>query len=114
MISSPYLRGMFSVVQFSFALSRFIEDEKLSDLKVTINRFWFKIFSNIIEHQACRRSNITPLPPMWPGFDSQTWRHIWVAFVGSLLGSERFFPRYSDFPLSLVSKHQFSRFIYTE
>ena len=41
------------------------------------------------------------LPPMCPGFDSRTWRHMWVEFlVGSLLCSERFFSGYSDFPLS--------------
>ena len=27
----------------------------------------------------------TCLPPMWPGFDSQIRRHMWVEFVGSLL-----------------------------
>ena len=32
----------------------------------------------------------TRIPPLWPGFDSQTWRHMWVEFVGSLLCSERF------------------------
>ena len=41
------------------------------------------------------------LPPMCPGFDSRTQRHMWVEFVvGSLLCSERFFPGYSGFPLS--------------
>ena len=30
------------------------------------------------------------LPPMWPGFDSQTGRHMWVELVGSLLCTERF------------------------
>ena len=36
------------------------------------------------------------------GFDSLTWRHIWVEFVvGSRQCSERFFSGYSDFPLSL-------------
>ena len=39
--------------------------------------------------------------PMWPGFDSHTRHHMWVEFVGSLLCSERFFPMYSNFPLSL-------------
>ena len=29
---------------------------------------------------------------MWPGFDSQTGRHMWVEFVGSLLCTERFSP----------------------
>ena len=32
------------------------------------------------------------LSPMWPGFDSQTQRHMWVEFVvGSGPCSERFF-----------------------
>ena len=42
----------------------------------------------------------TRLPPMWPRFNSQTRRHMWVEFVGSLLCSERFFPEYSGFSLS--------------
>ena len=29
---------------------------------------------------------------MWPGFDSQTRRHMWVEFVGSLLCTEKFSP----------------------
>ena len=49
------------------------------------------------------------LPPMCPGFDSRTWRHMWVEFVvGSLLKSERFFSGYSGFPLS--SKTNISKF----
>ena len=42
----------------------------------------------------------TCLPPMWPGFDFRTRRHMWVEFVGSLLCYERFSPGYSGFPLS--------------
>ena len=41
---------------------------------------------------------------MWPGFDSQTQRHMWVEFVGSLLCSDRFFSEYSSFPLSTKKK----------
>ena len=56
------------------------------------------------------------LPPMWPGFDSQTLRHMWVEFVvGSLLCSERFFSGYSGFPLSSktnISKFQFDSGMY--
>ena len=49
------------------------------------------------------------LPPMCPGFDSPTQRHMWVEFVvGSLLCSERFFSGYSGFPLS--SKTNFCKF----
>ena len=51
------------------------------------------------------------LPPMWPGFDSQTRRQMWVEFVvGSHPCSERFFSGYSGFPLSSktnISKFQF-------
>ena len=39
------------------------------------------------------------LPPMCPGFDSRTRRHMWAEFVGSLLCSERFFSGNSGFPL---------------
>ena len=31
------------------------------------------------------------LPPIWPGFDSHTWRHMWVEFVGSLFCTDRGF-----------------------
>ena len=45
------------------------------------------------------------LPPMCPGLDSRTRRHMWVEFVvGSLPCSERFFPGYSGFPLSLKTR----------
>ena len=47
---------------------------------------------------------------MWPGFDSQTRRHMWVEFVvGSRLCSKRFFSGYSSFPLS--SKTNISKFL---
>ena len=34
--------------------------------------------------QGWRSGESTRLPPMWPGFDSQTRCHMWVEFVGSL------------------------------
>ena len=50
----------------------------------------------------------TRLPPRWPGFDTRTWRHMWVEFVvGSPPNSEGFspgpqvFPRPSGFSLGL-------------
>ena len=45
----------------------------------------------------------TRLPPMWPGFDSLTQRHMWVEFVGSLLCTERFSP---GTPVSPLLKNQ--------
>ena len=51
------------------------------------------------------------LPPMWPGFDSRTRRHMWVeSVVGSRPCSERFFSGCSGYPLSSktnISKFQF-------
>ena len=53
------------------------------------------------EEQGWRSGESTHLPPMWPGFDSWTRRHMWVEFVvGSRPCSERFFSGYSSFPLS--------------
>ena len=60
----------------------------------------FSTLQKTFEEQWWRSGASTRLPPMWPRFDNQTWRHIWVEFVGSPLSSERFFPGYSDFPLS--------------
>ena len=42
--------------------------------------------------QGWRSGESTRLPPMWPGFDSQIRRQMWVEFVGSLLCTERFSP----------------------
>ena len=58
-----------------------------------------------------RESGISPIPTlkMWPGFDSRTRRHMWVV-VGCRPCSERFYSRYSGFPLSPktnISKFQF-------
>ena len=40
-----------------------------------------------------RSGESTRLPPMWPGFDSRTRRHMWVEFiVGSRPRSEGFSP----------------------
>ena len=33
--------------------------------------------------QECRSGESARLPPMWPGFDSRTQRHMWVEFVVS-------------------------------
>ena len=45
-----------------------------------------------------RSGESTRLPPMWPGFDSQTRRHMWVEFVGTLVCTERFSPGTPVFP----------------
>ena len=53
--------------------------------------------------QGWRSRESTRLPPMWPGFDSQIRRQMWVEFVGSLLCSERFSP---GTPVSPLPKNQ--------
>ena len=49
--------------------------------------------------QGWRSGERILLPPLWLGSDYQTWRHMWVEFVGSLLCFERVFSGYSSFPL---------------
>ena len=58
------------------------------------------LFLNAATRQGWPSGESTCLPPMWPGFDFRTRRHMWVEFVGSLLCYERFSPGYSGFPLS--------------
>ena len=52
---------------------------------------------------ASGESTESRLPPVWPGFDSQTRCHMWVEFVGSLLCTERFSP---GTPVSSLLKNQ--------
>ena len=42
--------------------------------------------------QGWRSGKSARLPPMCPGFDSRTRRHMWIEFVGSLLCCEKFVP----------------------
>ena len=62
-----------------------------------------RIESDFLEVQGWSIGESTRLPPMWPRFDSQTWRHMWVDFVGSLLCSGRFSP---GAPVSPLLKNQ--------
>ena len=63
--------------------------------------------------QGWRSGESARLPPMWPGFKSRRWRHLWGEFVvGAPPCPERFFSRYSGFPLSSktnISKFQFDQ-----
>ena len=61
-----------------------------------------KFYSKIDLNKGCCGES-TRLPPMWPGFDSRTRRHMWVEFVGSLLCTERFSP---GTPVSPLLKNQ--------
>ena len=62
-----------------------------------------KGFESCVGVQGWRSGARTRLPPMWPGFDSRTRRHMWVEFVGSLLCTERFSP---GTPVSPLLKNQ--------
>ena len=49
--------------------------------------------------QVWRSVESARLPPLWPGFDSRTQRHIWVEFVvGCLLAPRGFSPGTPVFP----------------
>ena len=61
---------------------------------------YFTIFFGV---QGWRSGESTRLPAMWPGFDSQIRRQMWVEFVGSLLCTERFSP---GTPVSPLLKNQ--------
>ena len=51
------------------------------------------------EEWGCHSGESTHLPPMCPGFNSRTRRHMWVEFVvGSRPSSERFSPGTLVFP----------------
>ena len=54
--------------------------------------------------QGWRSGESTHLPPMWPGFDSWTWRHMWVEFVVLFSAPRGFSPGTPVFPL-LKSQH---------
>ena len=75
----------------------FLRDQSLSNL--------------LFGEQGWCSGESTRLPPMWTGFKSRHRHHMWVEFVvDSLPCSERFFSRYSSFPLSSktnISKFQF-------
>ena len=56
--------------------------------------------------QGWRIGESTPLPPMWPGFESWRRCHMWVEYVaGSLPCSERLFSQYSGFLPLLKNQH---------
>ena len=57
-----------------------------------------------IRVQGWRSGESTRLTPMWPRFDSQIRRQMWVEFVGSLLCPERLSP---GTPVSPLLKNQY-------
>ena len=87
----------------------FVESDQ--SLLVNVNRYSFLLVVFYGE-QGWRSGESPRLPPMWPGFDSQTQCHMWVEFVvGSLPCFDRFFSGYSGFPLpseTNISKFQFN------
>ena len=69
----------------------------------------YHFLQNVFREQGWRSSENIRFPPVWPRFDSQTQRHMWVEFVvGSRPSSERFSSGYSGFPL--FSKTNISKF----
>ena len=48
-----------------------------------LDQYYWRTTSDIVDFDFWRSGESTRLPPMWPGFDSQTRRLMWVEFVGS-------------------------------
>ena len=62
----------------------------------------------LLGEQEWRSGESTCLPPLWPGFDSLTRRHMWVEFVvGSRPCSRGFFSGFSGFPPSTKTNTNF-------
>ena len=78
-----------SIVTTSIAINS-PEVDFLSKQSVLFLKWFANLKINRVQGWPCGES--TRLPPMWPGFDSQIRRHMWVEFVGSLLCTERFSP----------------------
>ena len=74
---------------------------------------WWQLWWCSMGSKGWRNGESAHLPPMWPGFKSWRWRHMWVEFVvGSLLCSARFFSGCPSFPLSSktnISEFQFDQ-----
>ena len=60
--------------------------------------FVIRLLKNWWREQGWCSGESTRLPPIWPGSDSRSWRHMWVEFiVRSSLCSKGFFSGYSGF-----------------
>ena len=58
------------------------------NLFVKLTCFWTELSDPSIEYavyfnreQGCCSGESTRLPPIWPGFDSQTWGHMWLSLL---------------------------------
>ena len=91
------------MVQFFFG-SLWTKSEPIGEKKVQ-----GRMRRMIPREQGWRSGESARLPPMWPGFNSRSRCHMWAEYVvGSSPCPERFFSRYSGFPLS--SKTNTSKF----
>ena len=96
----------------NYCVSVALHSREIMDNYVAV--LMLKVLSHPLSYHSYREQgwcsgDSTGLLPMWLGIDSWTRNHTWVEFVvGSLLYSERFFSRYSGFPLS--SKTNLSKF----
>ena len=79
----------------------------------TLKIEWWYSWGAMVVYSCSGES--TPLPPMWPGCNSQVWCHMWVEFVvGSLPCSKRFSlgtpvlpsPQKPTFPNSNLTRNQ--------
>ena len=100
----------FLIQEVKFELIKLTSWFQANRLSINIKKTKYMLFKPRQKRQTldhlCGES--TPLPPMWPGFDSQTRRHMWVEFVvGSRPCSEGFSPGSPPSTKTNITKFQF-------
>ena len=94
-MNSPFLSdASFKCLSLCKRLRKIRVEGKLNEFVL----FFENVFLSISGVQGWRSGESIRLPPMWPGFDSQIRRQMWVEFVGSLLCTERLSPGTPDSP----------------
>ena len=86
---SSFVQGKIVLSQGHKCLFSFTRNDAFFSAKTGIKKIWQYFFLKLLlrfqtngaREQGWRSGERARLPPMWPGFDSRTRRHIWVVFV---------------------------------
>ena len=81
-------------------------DEKIGALWHRIGNYQTDLFQFGMIDPCGNRDGIVVRAPLWPGFNSRTWRHTWVEFaVGFCPCSEGFFSGSFGSPFLHTNQH---------
>ena len=87
----------------SHVLTSRLQYHGIQSLSIKIQKC--RIATRILGEQGWRSGESARLPPMWPGFDSRTRRHMWVEFVLVLDPAPRVFLRVLRFSSLSKNRH---------